>query len=56
VSLFMLPKTTRTEELLDVLGHRAAIWSIDDRTFVLIARETRAEIEQLAGRIRASLR
>ena len=56
VSLFMLPKTTRSDELVRVLGHEAAIWSVGDRTFVLIARETRAEVEHMAAFIQASLR
>ena len=42
VSLFMLPRTARTEELVEVLGHEAAIWCVGDRTFVLVAREPRA--------------
>ena len=56
VSLFMLPKTTRSDELVRVLGHEAAIWSVGDRTFVLIARETRTEVEHMAAFIQASLR
>src|SRR5471032_2295988 len=38
VSLFMLPRTARPEELIEVVGHEAAIWCAGDRTFVLIAR------------------
>jgi hypothetical protein len=56
MSLFMLPGSTRDEELVEVLGHEAAIWSVGDRTFVLIARERRTEVERLAGIVRASLR
>ena len=56
VSLFMLPKTTRSDELVRVLGHEAAIWSVGDRTFVLIARETKTEVEHMAAFIQASLR
>ena len=56
VSLFMLPKTTRSDELVRVLGHEAAIWSVGDRTFVLIARETRTEVEHMAAFIQATLR
>ena len=32
------PKRVRPEELVEVLGHEAAIWSSGDRTFVLITR------------------
>jgi anti-sigma factor RsiW len=56
MSLFMLPESARDEELIEVLGHEAAIWSVGDRTFVLIARERRSEVERLAGIVRASLR
>lgn len=55
VSLFMLPKTERTQELVDVLGHEAAIWCVGHRTFVLIAREPREQVEQLASFVRAEL-
>lgn len=56
VSVFMLPKAARREEVLDVLGHGAAVWSVGDRTFVLVAREPRAEIERMASFVRAGLR
>jgi anti-sigma factor RsiW len=55
VSLFMLPRTIRTEQLIDVLGHEAAIWSIGDRTFVLIAREPPAEVQQMASFVHRTL-
>jgi len=55
VSVFMLPKTRRPRELLDVLGHEAAIWSRGDRTFVLIAREPRAEVERMAQFVQTAL-
>jgi anti-sigma factor RsiW len=56
VSLFMLPKTTRTEQLVEVLGHEAAIWCVGNRTFVLVAREPRREVERMASFVQASLR
>jgi hypothetical protein len=56
VSVFMLPKTTRPEEFVDVIGHQAAIWSVGDRTFVLIAREPRSEVQHMAAFVQASLR
>ena len=40
--------TSRAEQLVEVLGHEAAIWSVGDRTFVLVAREPRPEVERLA--------
>ena len=56
VSLFMLPKTARTEELVEVLGHEAKIWCVGNRTFVLVAREPRPEIERLASFVQAGMR
>lgn len=56
VSLFMLPHSSRADELIDVVGHRAAIWSSGSRTFVLIADEPRAEVERLISFIHEGLR
>jgi len=55
VSVFMLPKTTRRDEIVDVMGHEAAIWSAGGRTFVLITREPRPEVERMATFVQASL-
>jgi anti-sigma factor RsiW len=56
VSLFMLPRTARPEQLVEVLGHEAAIWCAGNRTFVLIAREPRKNVERLASFVQASMR
>ena len=48
VSVFMLPRAERAEQVVSALGHQCAIWSGRDRTFVLVSRETRADVEQLA--------
>ena len=40
VSLFMLPNTARTQELVEVLGHEAKIWCVGNRTFVLLSRQS----------------
>ena len=56
VSVFMLPKTSRAEALVDVMGHEAAVWSIGGRTFVLIAREPRGEVQRMASFVHAGLR
>jgi anti-sigma factor RsiW len=55
VSLFMLPKTSRAQQLVRVLGHEAAIWCVGNRTFVLVAREPRPEVERIASFVQASL-
>ena len=56
VSVFMLPRSWRQEALVEVLGHEAAVWSVGDRTFVLIAREPRPEVERMASFVHAGLR
>lgn len=55
VSIFMLPSTSRRDELVEALGHEAAIWSAGDRTFVLIARESREAVERMTRFARAAL-
>lgn len=55
VSIFMLPQRMRAEELVEVLGHEAAIWSSGDRTFVLITRGSRDEVEKMATFVKAAL-
>jgi anti-sigma factor RsiW len=56
VSVFMLPRSHRPEEHLGLLGHQAAVWSIGDRTFVVIARKSREELEGIASFIHDRLR
>ena len=55
VSLFMLPKSARAAQIVDVLGHQAKIWCVGDRTLVLIAHEPRQSVERLAEYVQASL-
>ena len=55
VSLFMLPDTARAQQLVEVLGHEAAIWCANNRTFVLVAREPRQDVERMASFVQASL-
>lgn len=54
VSIFMLPSRSRRDELVEALGHEAAIWSAGDRTFVLIARESREAVERMTRFARAA--
>jgi anti-sigma factor RsiW len=56
VSLFMLPDTAKAEQLVEVFGHEAAIWSVGDRTFVLIAREARSEVQRMAAFVHAAMK
>jgi anti-sigma factor RsiW len=55
VSLFMLPKSARAQELVEVLGHEAAIWCANNRTFVLVAREPRREVERMASFVQSEI-
>lgn len=56
VSIFMLPEAVRAEDLIEVLGHEAAIWSVSGRTFVLVAKEPRPDVQRMASVVQASLR
>jgi anti-sigma factor RsiW len=55
VSVFMLPERVRPSEVVEVMGHEAAIWSEGDRTFVLIAKEPRQDVERMASFVHAEL-
>jgi anti-sigma factor RsiW len=56
VSLFMLPGDTRRDEIVEVLGHQCRIWSSGDRTFVLVARESPAELERMAALVQTTIK
>lgn len=56
VSVFMIPGQVRTAELVRSLGHEASVWSDGRRTFVLMARQSRPEVERLASFVHQSLR
>jgi anti-sigma factor RsiW len=55
VSVFMIPKMTRSDAVVDVMGHEAAIWSSGGRTFVLIAREPEDEMSRMTAIVQAAL-
>jgi len=55
VSIYMLPKSVRPEELVEVLGHEVAIWSSGDRTFALITRGSREEVARMASFVKGAL-
>ena len=55
VSIFMLPGPSRAEELVDTLGHEAAIWSTGDRSFVLVTRGTPADVERMAAFVKGAI-
>jgi anti-sigma factor RsiW len=55
VSIYMLPKSVRPEAFVETLGHEVAIWSAGDRTFVLITRGSRDEVQEMASFVKAAL-
>jgi anti-sigma factor RsiW len=56
VSLFMVPGEARPDQIVEVFGHQCRIWSQGDRTFVLVARESPAELERMAALVRTTIR
>jgi anti-sigma factor RsiW len=58
LSVFMLPQLSRTgksDETVDVMGHEAAVWSQDGRTFVLVAREPEPEVAHMVSVVQKAL-
>lgn len=71
VSVFMIPNMTRSggpgtpgipgipgikDEVVDVMGHEATVWSSGGRTFVVVAREPHADVAQVVSFVQASLK
>ena len=56
VSLFMLKRGARSEDVVEVFGHQCRIWSEGDRTFVLVARASTVPLEQMAAIVRTTIR
>jgi anti-sigma factor RsiW len=58
LSLFMLPEALRAreEEIVQVLGHRAAIWCDGERTFVLVGHQPKEEVERMALVVRTTMK
>jgi hypothetical protein len=69
LSLYMVPQASRGLEatgggedrgpqceVINVLGHRAAMWCDGKRTFVLVARQPQEELERMASLVQASMR
>jgi anti-sigma factor RsiW len=55
VSLYVIPEVARGRTASDLFGLDAVMWSSTDTTYVLVSREPRATLEQLAATMRASL-
>jgi anti-sigma factor RsiW len=62
VSVFMIPNMARPgvpgikDEVVDVMGHEATVWSSGGRTFVVVAREPEADVAQIVSFVQASLK
>ena len=56
VSLFMLKRGARSEQVVEVFGHQCRIWSEGERTFVLVARSSTVPLEQMAAFVRTTIK
>jgi hypothetical protein len=68
VSVFMIPNMAHPgvpgtpgmpgikDEVVDVMGHEATVWSSGGRTFVVVAREPEADVAQVVSFVQASLK
>lgn len=54
-SLYMLPGVQQPEHSRRALGHEAVVWSNGDRTFVVVERGERADVEHVASVLRTAL-
>lgn len=52
VSLFVVPGRSDREQILEIVGHDAVIWSEGDNTYVLVAEPGPVEIGQVAEYVR----
>jgi anti-sigma factor RsiW len=58
VSLFVLPASRHHAvplEEVKVMGHEAVVWSANQKSYVLIGREPRVELEQLAAYVQKTI-
>jgi anti-sigma factor RsiW len=62
ISVFMIPNMTRPavpgtkDEVVDLLGYEATLWSSEGRTFVVVAGEPHADVAQVVSFVQATLR
>lgn len=55
LSLFVAQDDARTSRTLETLGHEAVVWSMGDRTYVLIGREPVGEMQMIAAAFRKEI-
>ncbi len=52
MSLFIVPERSAREQLLEVVGHDALIWSRGRDAYVLVAQQSQGQIQQVADYVR----
>ncbi len=52
LSLFLLPATAHREQLLEIMGHDAVVWSEAGQTYVLVGQEGPVEMNKVAAYVR----
>jgi anti-sigma factor RsiW len=54
VSLFVVPGESRREQVLEIVGHDAVVWSESDSGYVLVAEHGPVDLGQVADYVRGS--
>jgi anti-sigma factor RsiW len=52
LSLFVVPDRATAARAVEVMGHEAVMWSKNNRSYVLVSSQPRAEVERLAAYVR----
>ncbi len=52
VSLFVVPETAHREQLLEIMGHDAVVWSEGGQTYVLVGQEGPVAMNKVAAYVR----
>ena len=55
VSLYIIPDASRARAFAEAFGYDAIVWSRQNTTYVLLGRESRQRLEELASAMNASL-
>ncbi len=56
MSLFVLRTTGRTRHVIEMMGHEAVFWTSGGKTYALVGREPREEMERVAAYVRGAVR
>jgi anti-sigma factor RsiW len=55
LSLYVIPDARREQATVDAFGHDAVMWSNNEATYVLVARDSPEGLEAIAAQMRAGL-